>query len=91
MIYHDACSTVVGTTSLILWGTPDDMAGANVILVSAANWDRILFGRTTAFTFISLANIRASFLVCIDPPAACIPRHAPQRQDGSYYKNALAS
>ena len=88
MICHDACSTVVGTTSLILRGTPDDMVGANVILVFAANWDGILFGRAT---FICLANIRASFLVRVYPSAACIPRHAPQQQNGRYDKNAFAS
>lgn len=64
------------------------MAGANVILMSAANWDGILFGCAPVFTFVCLANIRASFLVCIDPSAACFHRRAPKKRNCNYDKNA---
>jgi hypothetical protein len=64
------------------------MAGANVILVSAANWDGILFGCTPVCTFVCLANIRARFPVCIDPAAAGFHRRAPKERNGNYDKNA---
>ena len=82
MICHDACSTVVGTTSLILRGTPDDMAGANVILVSAANWDGILFGRPLPSPLSALQTSGQASL------SASI--HLPPAFPGTLHNNKMA-
>ena len=65
------------------------MAGANVILVLAGNWDGILHRWTPVFAFVCLANIRASLLVRIDPFETCFRRRAPKEGNCDDDKDAL--
>jgi hypothetical protein len=43
------------------------VASADVIFVSAANWDSISFARRSGFAFVQLASTGASLLSGIDP------------------------